>query len=423
MDLPEPVVVVNVEDRADVWLGRPFVEALPGGRIVVTVDQLGPGVRDLPGRKGKHPHFKNWLQGKVLTYNDEGKTWTLRHTYPFSNARIIRDGNILYLLGDAGSLQIAKSSDGGTTWSEPEDLTARESGGDAYVMAPTNILLFNGQIHVAAMRITDLSCKGSLFSTYSLVVLRARAGANLVNAKSWAFSEPTAAFRDLVSQGSLDHFGIPFYNVPYPDRGQAVAHGRWANRIGWHDPHLVRIADPQHAWFDAAGHSVHVLACADVHRSNVAVLMKVVEDETGRLSMKPERALSGTGFTFLPVPGGNMKFHVAYDDASKLYWLAANDVRDSMTRVDKLPATRQGLPCEEDRALQLAFSRNLVDWSFAGTVARAGADGEFIRDSALAIHGNDLYVVGLLGRAAPGTSHNADRVMFFRVAAFRALAG
>ena len=42
-----------------------------------------------------------------------------------------------------------------------------------------------------------------------------------------------------------------------------------------------------------------------------------------------------------------MGFDVLYDDASKLYWLVSNQMTDSMTRADKLPSDRRGLPCEE----------------------------------------------------------------------------
>ena len=63
-----------------------------------------------------------------------------------------------------------------------------------------------------------------------------------------------------------------------------------------------------------------------------------------------------------------MKFHLLYDEVSRLYWLLSTQATDSMRRAERLPADRFGLPDNERQRLQLHFSRNMIDWNFAGLV-------------------------------------------------------
>jgi hypothetical protein len=271
------------------------------------------------------------------------------------------------------------------------------------------------------MRITDLGCRGGFDHVHAAVVLRAREGSNLSQAKNWTFSEPVVPFREFATAQDGGGFGIPFYRLASPVRGEAVAHQRWAGHIGWHDPHLVQIRDPAHYWHDPSGRTFHLLAAAATHRSNVAALAKVVEEADGRMTLMPETTPAGNRVVFLPLPGGNLKFHIVYDEPSNLFWLISHQVADSMTRAERLPPHRQGLPCDEDGRLQLHFSRNLVDWRFAGLVAAAADAGGFNAHPTMAVKGGDLHVAWLAGHSAHG-AHHPTRLMFSVIAGFRDLA-
>ena len=63
---PEARPVFVSPDPGRVCLGSPAIAAFPGGRLVVAFDQQGPGVKRLPGVKGRLPGSGNWVQGKVL---------------------------------------------------------------------------------------------------------------------------------------------------------------------------------------------------------------------------------------------------------------------------------------------------------------------------------------------------------------------
>jgi len=106
-------------------MGRPCLLALPSGRLIAAFDQYGPGVRGLPGAKGKFERLNRWLQGKIFISTDRGKNRSFRQDFPFANPRLFRDSTNIYLLGHADALMIMRSCNGGETWSKPVELAVR----------------------------------------------------------------------------------------------------------------------------------------------------------------------------------------------------------------------------------------------------------------------------------------------------------
>ena len=419
---PGGVPVFSSSDHEKVHVGRPSVLAFPGGRIVVSLDQYGPGVRHLSGVKGTLAHFGHWVQGKLFVSNDHGKTWTHKIDYPFSNAHLFRDGNNVCALGHRGSVQIMKSSDGGDTWSRPADLTSRDADGDAFTLSPANVLVSAGHVYVPMMRATDLKQKGDLSSSLSLVLMQAPQGSDLTSRKSWSSSAPLGPFRDVVDHENLNDFGVLFFDVPDPGRGVSIGHRRWANRIGWASPHAVRITDPDHCWFDPSGHALHIVARANCHRSNYAIFAKMVENSPGTYALQFEKTPAGKTQVFLPFPGGHLDFDLLYDEASSLYWLLSNQAVDSMRRVDRLPPQRTGLPCQELHRMQLSFSRNLVDWCFAACVDMGTEWSDSRHHGAMAVQGDNLCIVLCSGDPDGRSAHSTNRITFHEVPSFRDLA-
>jgi hypothetical protein len=270
------------------------------------------------------------------------------------------------------------------------------------------------------MQVADPSCRGELSSVLSPVIFRARQGATLTSRKSWTVGPPAKPFRDLLPPGPYDLLGVPVYDVPRADRGVDLGHGRWVNRIGWRQAHIVRIADPNHVWHDPTGRTSHLIFRADTHRSNLAIVLKAVEDEAGGIALDFLTTPAGSRLLFLPLPGGNLGFDLLYDEESRLFWLLGSQVRDSLVRPDRLERGRVGLPGEERTRLQLSFSRNLVDWCFAGYVAGA-PDGQAIQDPRMAISGGDLYFVCGGGAQHPRLTVGGSILGFGAIPGFRSL--
>jgi hypothetical protein len=90
-------------------------------------------------------------------------------------------------------------------------------------------------------------------------------------------------------------------------------------------------------------------------------------------------------------------FHVLYDEQTKLYRLLSTQATDSMIRPDRMPADRDNLPNNERRRLQLHFSKNMIDWCFAGLVAVGPAEHASRHYASMAIEGKDLVILSRSG--------------------------
>ena len=132
-----------------------------------------------------------------------------------------------------------------------------------------------------------------------------------------------------------------------------------------------------------------------------------------------ETVPSGKKVLFVPCPGGQMRFHVLYDEPTKLFWLLSSQATDSMTRADR--PTRFNLPNNERHRLQLHFSRNMVDWCFAGLVAMGASPKQSRHYASMAIDGDDLVVLSRSGDARAKSAHDGNLITFHRVKDFRSL--
>lgn len=170
------------------------------------------------------------------------------------------------------------------------------------------------------------------------------------------------------------------------------------------------------------GSSLRVLARAVIDRygtSGLAAVFDVEDDGT----------VPRLVFTqFYPLPGGQCKFFIVYDDASRLYWMASN-----------IPANTQGwvaspadAPLGNDRRfLMLWYACDALNWFPAGCIAHAERLTHSFMYPALIVDGDDLCVLSRTsapyeGRQAATRAgrgfHDANLLTFHRVRRFRDLA-
>ncbi len=206
-----------------------------------------------------------------------------------------------------------------------------------------------------------------------------------------------------------------------PGAEVAKAPRRTMSPIGWVEPAVVQIVDPDHGWHDPSGRTFHLLARAHTGGTGLACLTKVVENADGSMTMSLERAPSGKTMLYVPMPGGQMRFHVLYDARTRLYWLLGSQATDSMRRPDRLPAERYDLPNNERHRLVLHFSRNLIDWCFAGLVAKTESPKEARSYASMDIDGDDLVILSRSGDARAKSAHDGNLITFHRVRNFRTL--
>lgn len=418
--VPEPNVVFEAPD-ASVNLSSPAILGLPSGRILLAVDCSGPGVKHLPGAKGRLEHVNHWLQGKIFVSSDRGEHWTQRQTYPFRNPLFFRGGPTVYLLGDHGPLSIMRTADGGETWGNSINITDTVNGWDRFAWPASNVALAGGMLTAIPMLQTSPRPRGSPACTFSPAILRARDGADLSDRRSWSIS-PTRALPEFVMTPEIgDGFGMPWFPLPEPGRGTPLGGGRWADPPAWRSAHAFRIADPDHQWFDPQEQTLHIVMTAEYHRSNTALLLRMEIGADGTPALRPQTTPSGRTIRYIPVPGGNLPFSMQFDETSGLFWLLSHQVRNSMVKPERMPQSARGLPDMERSRLQLTVSRNLVDWWQVGCVTGSDDPAAPIHEPVMSIRGSDLCLAWCSGPPHGKPLQGGSRIRSGLIAGFRDL--
>jgi hypothetical protein len=414
----EFVTLYESPDPARIYAYTPGLVRLASGRLVATMDQGGPGVRDLPGPKGLRGEGPHAWQGLIFTSDDRGRTWTRRAIFPFMHARPFVAGRWLYVLGHAGDLAILRSGDGGETWSQPLFLTE----GEAWHQSACNVHYVGGpsagRVYLVMERRARHTHDGWPVSDLAPVLMRADVHADLTRRESWAFASQLV-IGDHVAR--VDWLGVPFWPLG-PAAPGSTGNKRAMHPIGWLETNVVQFLDPEHVWTDPAGRTFHLWMRANTGSTHLACIAKVVEGEDGTMTTAFETSPGGVPMLYVPCPGGHMRFHILYDDVTRLYWLLSSLPTDSMTRPERLPPARYGLPNNERHVLALYYSRNCVDWWLAGLVAHGNGPGEARHYASMCVDGDDLHVLSRSGDRRAHSAHDGNLITFHTVERFRELA-
>lgn len=367
--------------------------------------------------------FTNWrrvagkriIVDKVYTSDDHGQSWTHRADVPIVRQRVFRTNDALYMLGGRERLLISRSDDDGETWSDPAPLTDEGPWGGE----PVNEWYANGRVYLVNERKTVADQRGWPAAVYAPVVMSAPVAADLTQRENWTFSNEMS-FRDVRAKyGDPNLIGVPFYAEGFyaPDN---KADTRPMYEIGWTEANVVQIVDPEHIWYDPTGHTFHLLLRAHTGSTNLACLAKAIESPDGsEISVDIEKAPSGEPLVYLPLPGGEMRFYILYDEPTKLYWMISTQPTDSMKRIELLHPKRWNLPNNERHRLALYFSKNCVDWCFAAFLADAGDVGQSRHNVAAVIDGQDLHFVSRSAGPEAMNAHSANMITFHTIRRFR----
>jgi hypothetical protein len=408
------VKVYESPDPSGIYTYSPGIALLPGGRLVATMDLSGPAIGMLDGPTEIMEGGKLWF-GKVFTSDDRGQTWTHRTDFPFMHARPFTAGSSVYVIGQCNDLMIMRSDDNGETWREPVRLT----DGQIWHQAPSNVHYAKGSVYLVMERKVYDDIKGWWVSILAPVLMRGRADADLTQRDNWTFASELA-FRDAVPSQALEWFGVPFFSHPF-NEPSFPAPKRANAPIGWLETNVVQFTDPAHYWYDPEGRTFHLWMRAHTGGTGLAAIAKVVEQEDGSMETMLVTAPSGRKMVYVPCPGGQMKFHIVYDEQTKLYWLLSSQATDSMTRAELLPDERCSLPNNERHRLQLHFSKNCIDWCFAGMVSAGASPRQSRHYASLQIDGDDLYVLSRSGDEKAHNPHDVNFISFHKIRDFRSL--
>jgi hypothetical protein len=397
-----------------VFCYSPGLERLPSGRLVATCDLGGPGVKACWAELGGDPKQVRRSLGKVFTSDDHGRSWTLRTNFPFLHARPFLAGKSLYVLGHAGDLMVIRSDDNGNTWSAPAQLTE----GQHWHQSACNVHRAGGCVYLVMERQVK-PIKTWAVAGLAPVLMRGRETADLTRRENWTFASELV-FNDAVDYRQLDMFGVPFFAMD-PMRSTYPAPKRNMAPIGWLETNVVQFVDPDHVWTDPRGKTFHLWMRAHTGGTGLAAIAKVVEQADGSMQTMLETVPSGKKCVYVPCPGGQMRFHMLYDAPTKTYWLLGSQATDSMTRADRLPPTRFNLPNNERHRLVLHFSKNCIDWCFAGLVATGDTPQQARHYASMIIDGQDLHILSRSGDQRAKSAHDGNLITFHTIPDFRRL--
>ncbi len=384
-----------------------------GKRIIVTID-IG-GEKEKYYSDEKYSEYERQMTGVILVSDDDGETFQIKGYFPYYHARLVKDGNTIYIIGHNKDIMIKASYDGGESWSESEKLTNNKW----YCMAATGYIEHNGYCYVPCEEFVDHKLLTHAWEPAGTapVLLRAKKGDDWLKPENWVISH---------SKTFIDCFGLgkrfPYFGVPFLDcasKTSLLIEGRDMSPIGWLESNVVKIYDKDHAFYDE--NAFHIFMRTHTGGTGYCAMVKIVENDNGSMNMEFQTAPSGDEIVFLPLPGGQMKFRILYDEVTKLYWLLSTQATDSMVDIYKLPENRYNLPNNERHRLQLHFSKNMVDWCFAGMIAM-GEDAKQSRHYGdMVIDGDDLLIVARSGDKDASTAHNGNIITFHKVKDFRKL--
>ena len=379
-------------------------------RLLVCFDLGGAGVASLGGALSRAGDWGLGNQLRVMYSDDNGETWLeSKTTLPMYHSVMFKSGNALYIIGVDDRLLISRSDDNGETWSEVAVLDEKYR----WAHMGNRVNLYKNVITVVA----ECVPLGKDWSLSAPVMMRAAADADLTELGSWKFSEPFILQPHIYDAPAL---GVPCYPLGELDPGKPDP--RINNGEGAIESNVWRVLDPTHRWYDPRMKNVVITMRANVCLTNLAVVMMGVEKDDGTLEIQNITTPAGTKHFYIPFPGGQIRFDMVYDEVTKMFFMVSCQSTDSMTKIECLPPDRFNLPFSERRRLQLHFSKNGVDWCFAGMVSIGPGTEKASRQYAvLEIHNDDIFIFSRSGDERAVDPHNGNLLTLHKVKNFRNL--
>lgn len=382
-------IICTSPDPKGIYLYTPALLEGFDGRLVAAVDFGGPGTAQLDGPRSDLGDYASGNQIRVMLSDDGGESW--RETaarIPMMHEILFKAGKSLYMLGHSGRLLITRSDDNGETWSDPAVLCPERR----WHQSCGTVDHHNGRITVTYEKWVY---EGHPWPGVQPVLMSADETADLTQPSSWKFSRPfnPDGYLALAQPSGIQQFPV------YYDSRRSPAPGIL-------ETNTLRIVDPKHPWYDPQDKTVILLMRAHTGFPDIGAVLKGVEKEDGSLEIQKIRSQWGTELFLLHVPGGDLKFHLVYDEQTKLYWMVHSQI--------------DGRMCPR-RRLALSYSPNLISWTQAGLVAVGPCENGSRHYATMIIYGEDLLILSRSGDEQAKNPHDNNLTTFHRVRNFRNL--
>ncbi len=324
--------------------------------------------------------------------DDGGATWRELGRLPYEDATPFMIGDRLYMFVQAETwrdVSFVTSFDRGETWSEPSTIFTGE-----YWTISNSTVIKDGRFYLAlSTKYPDQERKYQ-----RLVMAVADLSQDLLDPAAWRLSNV------------IDYAPVPdaICRWMFPHEVQVEKFNRPWSGVSWLEHNTVEVNG-----------RIRVLSRCVIDGFSTANLCSVADlDETGG-----ELKLSFT--QYYPLPGGQNKFFILYDDVSRFYFLLSNLVTDSQDLFERHAQLKASgfaaPPGNERRWLFLHYSIDCLNWFPAGNIAHwpDRVTQSFMYPSA-AIDGDDIVLISRTSKDGPN-QHDADLVTFHRIRNFRSL--
>ena len=389
--------VRNLDDpKKAVCVGTPDILQLPSGQLIASMELWLK--RPTSGDEGGIDYPNHC---KIKASDDGGQTWQQISTNGITWGSLFYVDDALHMIGNdphKRDIRIIRSSDEGKTWSKPVTLF----DDTRYHGSATPVHVKDGFVYRA---FEDMN-RGS-----ASLVVAGDLSEDLLDPKAWRMS------------GKVE----PPRQTPSLSRGAATKKdGRDSGGNWFLEGNIIEIRD-----------ELYVLLRTRIDVQLTAGLTSVCKLEDDGQNMK-YRFLQ-----FYPMPGGQNKFKIIFDEKSGLYWTCSSMVPDPY-QPPKALADRgfSGNPGNTRRILMLSYSIDGLNWFQAGCVAMSKNPLESFHYASPVIVGDDLLVLSrssigaadqyrdytwnsgiASGKAKlPYNNHDSNMITLHRVKNFRSLA-
>lgn len=355
-------------------------------------------------------------------FHDPGMTRTPAGTLIVAGPEWYRPTNAERYVEADRKLRIARSTDGGATWTETTPLPFQE--GTPFVLDGRLYMFVQKRSHID-FTLVESTDDGVTWSDPVTVL----------EGTMWSISLPRVVHDDYVYWAvdtDIDEQHYQGKAMARLDRGGSVMDpASWSLSNIVHEPELpgslTRTLHPNTGWRQPLSwlepNTVEV-------GGKIRVFTRCVIDSqctpniAAVLDYDPERhELSFTQFAGWP--GGQLKFYILDDRPSGLYWMLSNLSTNSQNLIPWDPEARKrtsGWLSDERRWLFLHYSLDCLNWFPAGCAARWPDDftKSFMYPSAV-VDGNDIVFLSRTSRDSRDR-HDADLCTVHRIRDFRSLA-
>ena len=366
--LAQKFTVIGRSPERHVFTMEPGLIKLPGGKLLATFPYLSHLRQELRPDDYRPPTLN------ICVSNDGGASWQLIGERNWVTATPFLVDGVLYLMGhlaDRQDVVITRSTDEGKSWARESTLFKGH-----FWNCPTGIVFRNGHIYRAL--------GGNEAAGRETLVIAGDLSQDLLRTAAWRMSN----------------------RLPYPGTPKELVRNGKSESGHWLEPNVVEVYG-----------RLYVLSTVKITSEDgwttpgLAALCELQDDGM---------ELTYRFLQYYPTPGGQLKFHIIYDEFSRLYWRTMNLPTDTSNRPDPRWQARGNFGGDR-RILALSYGTDALNWVQAASIAATPRPWEGFQYAMPLIDGDDLLVVSRTSLNGVN-QHDTNLVTLHRVTDFRSLA-